>query len=791
MDDDKELNSLKRKCAYFLSNKQLNKGMNKKKHHDRYEEEINNTLTKDLLSDSEDEEFAKKVDPVTKNTEDEIENSEDEPGEWAISSDNNNRIDVNLYESTFNVKNVKKYNKKEPIPRQDGVYWNKTASDSHKYFDKQWRENEEERIRILNDHPDVKFLKLVAGYANTEVTTLYSIDDEMYNELRGRFLQNQQWGLNVRRQIVELKEVLTELENSRRRARTRIETADKTMNSIDTFDTKLFKLYYKFISYATLHDIVELMPVDIAKSVNDYKKGKYNDYLTYFNDVVIFFIHNATKEGTKSDAVRYAELVDTIFDRVDFYTRSKNALSQVIAYFASKSLPSIDATNATTIIDAIKTQCKLDKTVLKELLNSIFMINEDAVLSIVNNILYEICDLQNVYYDSFRSNNAHRYSTFSKNQSFVLPWLKFQAIDSLAELSDIIANLSKKIYGAKEDVIDNPKLIELIDFGSELSAIINISDELMKTAKTTRLVLKNIDKTNQAGQVAMQTEINRFLRLNVGSDANSADTEILYSNLETYLTEFLIKYYSESSLYRSSYYGSIFTNYVEGPETSPIAAKIIKKAKDTTEEHLNPIFYLELNNNVIKNYCRKSKVKSKKKFEEIEKSMEKMKARLDELTVGDTNVKLRDIEYPYRQNHKWVSQPQHSGFVIIKEIVVAAIDNAYSKLKTWVDGTLPPSEVYVPFAEIPVNTLQRHPDIIGHFAKLVAACMAEADINFPKQYKLQIQRSHTILNIGDILTQFKTMRIKRKMNLDGTNAYIVSQDTSQLFPINMRQTTFL
>ncbi len=116
----------------------------------------------------------------------------------------------------------------------------------------------------------------------------------------------------------------------------------------------------------------------------------------------------------------------------------------------------------------------------------------------------------------------------------------------------------------------------------------------------------------------------------------------------------------------------------------------------------------------------------------LARSLEKWRAQLgavqDRITAtqrGEPAI-VRAPETPYENRRGWVEEPENSGVVHMKAIVVAAIDKAWSLVKRW-----------TPLGanrDIDAEFMQHGVEVRGDFATLVAIEMAKAAQRFPKQY---------------------------------------------------------
>lgn len=116
----------------------------------------------------------------------------------------------------------------------------------------------------------------------------------------------------------------------------------------------------------------------------------------------------------------------------------------------------------------------------------------------------------------------------------------------------------------------------------------------------------------------------------------------------------------------------------------------------------------------------------------LDRSLERWRAQLsavqDRIAAmqrGEPAI-VRAPETPYEHRRGWVEEPENSGVVHMKAIVVAAIDKAWSLVKRWT--SLGAHE------DIDVEFMQHDIAVRGDFATLVAIEMAKAAQRFPKQY---------------------------------------------------------
>ena len=136
-----------------------------------------------------------------------------------------------------------------------------------------------------------------------------------------------------------------------------------------------------------------------------------------------------------------------------------------------------------------------------------------------------------------------------------------------------------------------------------------------------------------------------------------------------------------------------------------------------------------------------------------------MRERIDGLLRGQ--VQIRPPESQYRHALEWLSRPENSGVVRIKDIVVGGIDEAYQKFVDYawrqggrgrdMWGGREPSREEPP----DVEDLQHNKETRGEFAKLVAVEIALAKIRAPRQYYQSQFRRYTKLDEASSIDWFR------------------------------------
>lgn len=119
--------------------------------------------------------------------------------------------------------------------------------------------------------------------------------------------------------------------------------------------------------------------------------------------------------------------------------------------------------------------------------------------------------------------------------------------------------------------------------------------------------------------------------------------------------------------------------------------------------------------------------------------------RIDKMLRGEAVVRAAP-RAPYHHRRGWVEQPEHSGVVRMRPIVVQSIGAAWSRVQR-----LAPNIAEV----VDIEFAQHDPQMRVDFAELVSVEMAIVAQRFPKQYIQLGQRAHTMVDMLNVMNRFR------------------------------------
>ncbi len=119
--------------------------------------------------------------------------------------------------------------------------------------------------------------------------------------------------------------------------------------------------------------------------------------------------------------------------------------------------------------------------------------------------------------------------------------------------------------------------------------------------------------------------------------------------------------------------------------------------------------------------------------------------RIDKMLRGEAVVRAAP-RAPYHHRRGWVEQPEHSGVVRMRPIVVQSIGAAWGRVQR-----LAPNIAEV----VDIEFAQHDPQMRVDFAELVSVEMAIVAQRFPKQYIQLGQRAHTMVDMLNVMNRFR------------------------------------
>ena len=128
------------------------------------------------------------------------------------------RVDLRLGQRRVRVPDLDR-DKVGPVQQEDG-------GPGPDYYSPPWMDAQQERQRILENHPDYKFLTMVSGFANRPVAEMYDLTGFLGEQRREQFLRRQQ--------EERLRQMRTDVEQMTRRRRRLSAEIDDLKRSLET-----------------------------------------------------------------------------------------------------------------------------------------------------------------------------------------------------------------------------------------------------------------------------------------------------------------------------------------------------------------------------------------------------------------------------------------------------------------------------------------------------------------------------------------------------------------------------
>ena len=672
----------------------------------------------------------------------------------------NTMIGLKQGESSFEIPELRpggSYSKDHHPNREDGKTWSLSDYKNHPYYNSEYMEDEDARRKILESNPDYIFITAVAGHLNVHnVEKLYQMDDVSGMMRRDAFMRRQQDSLlqdsKMNRLHIrnEIKSLQTDIDNHKGD----ISRVSNNISIIDGYFSDLREMYRNYMEaylfFKEAHHCREALrtihkPKDIVDAIYytlQATKRFRDDHYTEFMEIIIE--HKLEYKSDDMDSDQLDEVYKEIENDIEEHHKDKT--------------------------DKSYTQEEYEKWV--------------EVIKLAKISQYKVP----------LGGNSDLSPSIILNR--LVPKLRNERSEQLGRLCGLVV-VDNQIL---EDDDGQPQLMQPIS-QSYASGIIEVLDSISDTqdraTKPSDQNNKNRGNARDGVRFLLDSDTENFrIRLNTiienvkqhlvlflsagGNNNNNQppppraeEMNLLIEEMNKFIKNF-IKKSTSATQYND--------NMKKVQRLLVLSKQEIEKSVESSDgNQLLSMLYS------IRVYLEHEKIKLEIELEKYIKQLENLKARQRDITSGKVNP--NDIEYPYRQRRGWVDSPQHSGVVKIVPPVVAAIEKAYSDLCLRVDGALKSSGGNafpgyggsggrLNYSSVPIEQLQRLPEIYNLFAELVAVHVSKSMLRSNNQYFPQSSRMYNAKDHLDIIQKFKNhYYVTSSLNGNGGRVYSVVRVT--------------
>jgi hypothetical protein len=306
---------------------------------------------------------------------------------------------VGMRENEFRVKinSIVDRNKKIPIQREDGIPWKADDNPEDYRYPTKWRNEQDLRQRLLENHRDYRFMTKVAGYCDGREVEFFFIESDLKRATQqAKSFAEQQHAealansRNRERQVLisrdELHRIETRLVGLETRQRSH-EEHRKTLDKIISLINKLPSIYivgiFLYIEMLKFYDLIYYVSLpDITVSVIEKEEIKTDTiyFLTEYQKTILI---NSQSIGTNLDANIENKAFKTFLDV--YYGFFKSSLDR--NKIASQIEEVITEMNTHKIVNNVG----LFKIFTTEMMNRLFYgdsITVDSVKEFNDNVLF-------------------------------------------------------------------------------------------------------------------------------------------------------------------------------------------------------------------------------------------------------------------------------------------------------------------------------------------------------------------------------------------------------------------
>lgn len=637
------------------------------------------------------------------------------------------------------------YGKNLEIPREDGRPWGEEAYDNHGYYGPDWVNAEVDRIKLLENDPNYKFAKLVAGFTKFSVDEL--IAEEQFADLRQSFFQTQQSSrVSAMTNVQVIQERLEEIKSSQKAATDFLQqVSSKNQRIIDNSEE-----YEQAVK--NLRFFEDFLTIFLDLTTEETTQKVINENPAQLSESIAPFVWKYYLAGGKDNPLR-----SEFFRNQNFMAGGQ--------FFGLMQSDIADLFNIQNSADTIRFFLSTN-TDYQQYMKFVYYCQTEAAPTAAFLLATADLILNNIEIDGVK---------------FVgKKWPELHAEAFVA--SGLGANLpsdSSKV----ELIIRRSKVLSSFTVG--IQSYIESDKGIYKFGDTRRSILLNINAANATKfgliHVFMNNYINEYVSSITRRDVNRAvrRTQLITQPFNTpeltgygiiydgssrainELSTFLNSSFADARL-RTQLFTTIIGSSIDASKGSTKEVRILyTKYLDMAAS--DSLYFILAYNAVLHHYITKEIKEVTEQSDALRTEITNLESYLNDLTTGRGDVVLREVQYPYRQRPSWVMQPRHSGVIQFNPLLVSAIKEAKNQLHQKVDPYIP--KEYLKFSQIDFEALQSLDPIDTSLAKLVASNMAFPSIDFPgSTYRYKDSRKQAEINVGEILKELRKYRIKKKFN---------------------------
>jgi hypothetical protein len=652
-------------------------------------------------------------------------------------------------DQSFEIKGIKKLNEKTGLQREDGYEWEK-GQQATEPFQKDWIDKQEIRRKIIENHPDYKFLSKVAGFSNTTVETFFFTEDieaeyqrrtELYRQYQAKGAKSMMTSEQLysllsgkdnelstiekdlkenklaKRSFIEIDLFVESITNWRKNKSTvrrltlikRLCTLYRICSGVDSLASLAPSITMESLKQA----LVETNKVELIKLIQEYVK--------YTIDVINSKIPRDPSSFKPSDDNSLEHVV-----REEKMEKSLKSIYKNVMNFESDK-PSEVSANLLCEVFVIVTdyifytfkEKEFSETTKTDTRLNEYVTEKSRILTSISNTDGEL----DRRIKKVNLQTSVNIKTIIEN--YVFFYLMVGSVEAVLAIHREIQNVLNSELEDEDEVYDYKKL--LIDFYTDnYKYDKDVLDSLIGAGKTFALIRVNNDiECIDAFSKLMGTILLNKKTTGINVPLLDITTTGTIDNLLDCLEKKFDRRLKENSptefgtLYFMEIVESV-NNYIAEKKTkgillpTSISQLSLKLDSDISSPyHLVYYFY--------RSWLQIEEQQFQSKKIAVQNDLKILKERILEVQSGKPN--LDEVKIPYKQRRSWVENPENSGVFRLKPIVIAALaaaNNDMRKIKK--------------FNGVDLEEFQRGEAISVDFAKLVAYYILNSKVTHPGQY---------------------------------------------------------
>jgi hypothetical protein len=703
--DKSSLNQL-RKGFKSITNEQLAKKAKRTK--DKNEEAISNASVKDIIGGS------------------------DSDSDYVGSSPKKRRSEMSIgikpNQSVVTLPDLM-YDEDFPIPREDGLEWGEGEYKNHKYYGKEWVDNELNRTLLLENDPDYKFVTLIAGFTQFRIEDL--IVEEQNVENRQAFFQNQQSGRVDA--MTNIEAIESRIKQKQAQFKQVGEFVDLQGSQLEKVVAGLEKLKLSIMRLRAFEQIYDRKKLNMTSepSNDPFQMMPTSEKVRYINYVWTYMLEDQEIKNTWVNevwALVSSGLGATLGDfrpiaaRIIGVEDTDEGLLEGIKTITEKKFNSLIESMIANAGGEIDTS---------PILSDLAFYSREFIMNhtVVDGKRYRSADWSEFYYEIYDGDEP---TDMARTEMII------RRADLLETFSAQILIYTDQTTGLYKTTIRNNILLDInaanvVKYG-RISLFISNAINVYRTTLE--------DDRSEARVTLKET---RF------GDLDAAYGTILAGSSDA--VKEVIRFVGES--------------FANQKNITKLLSEIVSAAKGEAKEEFkyytekakqDPLYFLVAYHTVIIPYLRDSLDFLTEGRERLRVEIRGLEKYANDLVQNDKVIQLQEIEYPYRQRPSWVLKPRHSGIIQLAPVVISAIAKAKNMLEQKVDPFI--QQGFVKFSNINFEDLQVLSPVNVTLAELVACLMAFPSLDFPgSTYRFKDSRLMATQNLASILKNLRAYRI--------------------------------